>query len=312
MLILRQFPDVWPCTSANAKFRENFYQRWGREHAIVRGRATRAEYPPFTQTLSIKAAWGGGETYLLDRRRVRVDDDSWLVLNEGRTYGSRLCEPQMTDSFAVFFAPGFAAQVNAAARRRLRDVLDQPDADPSAGGGLSEHLHAHDTRVSPLLQGLLEAVDTDESDEHWFAEQLQLLVEAMLAADGQRVHLGERIAAARPATRAELLRRVSLASDAIHTHYAEPLSLDDLAASAGLSKFHLVRLYRAVFGMPPYEALQRKRARAALRLLRDSQADLTDIAVAVGFNTRFTLFRQLRRHYGASGTTLRSLRASLQ
>jgi AraC family transcriptional regulator len=131
----------------------------------------------------------------------------------------------------------------------------------------------------------------------------------MLAADHRHVQLAQRIAAARPATRTELLRRVSLAADAIQSRFPEALTLDDLATAARLSKFHLVRLYRAVHGITPYEALQRKRARAAMRLLRNSEADLTDIAVAVGFGTRFTLFRQLRRHYGASGSVLRLLRS---
>jgi AraC-like DNA-binding protein len=307
MLILRQFPDVWPCTTANAAFRARFYERWGREHAIVRGRARRAEYPPFTQSLSIKAAWGGAETYLVDSRPVRVDDDGWLVLNEGRTYGSTICEPRPTDSFAVFFAPGFAGNVALAARASLRQSLDEHGERSNAPIGFAEHLHAHDTSVTPLLLDLLESVDTGEQDAEWFEEQLQLLVEAMLAADCQYARLAERIAAARPATRVELLRRISLAADAIQTRFAEPLTLDNIAAAAGLSKFHLVRLYRAVHGITPYEALQRKRARAAMRLLRDTDADMTDVAISVGFGTRFTLFRQLRRHYGASGSALRSL-----
>ena len=308
MLILRQFPDVWPHTPANAAFRAHFYERWGREHAIVRGRAKRVEYPPFTQTLSIKAAWGGGETYQIDSRQLRVDDDSWLVLNDGRTYASTMCEPRPTDSFAVFFAPGFAEKVAHATRAGLRQTLDQPDARADTPVGFAEHLHAHDGNVTPLLLDLLESVDAGELDSEWFEEQLQLLVEAMLAADRQHARLAERIAAARPATRTELLRRVSLAADAIQTRFAEALTLDELAKAASLSKFHLVRLYRAVHGITPYEALQRKRARAAMRLLRDSDADLTDVAVAVGFGTRFTLFRQLRRHYGAGGSALRSLR----
>ena len=307
MLILRQFPDVWPCTPANAAFRQRFYARWGREHAIVRGRAARISFPPFTQCLSIKAAWGGGESYHCGTRRLRVDDDCWLVLNEGRTYGSEIAELQPTDSLAVFFAPGFSASVTRAAQAPWAAALDTAHDDAASGGGFDEHLHPHDGAVSPLLHALRDAVDDGESDPWWFDEQMQLLLEAMLAAQ-QRTHaLADRVHAARAITRAELRRRVARAADLIQCAYAEPLTLDDLAAAAGLSKFHLVRLFRAIYGTTPHAALQRKRVRVARRLLDQPGADLTTIAVAVGFGTRFTLFRQLRRHYGASGVALRRL-----
>ena len=91
-MILTQLPDLppRPATARNAAFRRMFYDRWGKENWIVCGRAHRAEYPEYRQTCSIKAVFQGSEHYYVDRRRLTVTDETYLVLNEGRSYGSQL------------------------------------------------------------------------------------------------------------------------------------------------------------------------------------------------------------------------------
>src|SRR5438034_4024 len=71
-------------------FRSWFYQHWGRENCVISARTRHAEYPLYQQRLSVKAAWGGSEDYFIDGRRVAVDDDTFLILNDSRTYASRL------------------------------------------------------------------------------------------------------------------------------------------------------------------------------------------------------------------------------
>ena len=74
-MIYRSMPAVW-----EPKFRSTFYERWGRESAVISARARRAEYPEFRQLLSIKAAIGGREDYFIDGRQISVDDDTFATL----------------------------------------------------------------------------------------------------------------------------------------------------------------------------------------------------------------------------------------
>lgn len=89
-MILTTLPDLPPLpeTNANAEFRRRFYSRWGKENAVICGQSTCSEYATMTQTLSIKMAWRGRERYRLRHREVSVDDESYLILNEGSSYGS--------------------------------------------------------------------------------------------------------------------------------------------------------------------------------------------------------------------------------
>jgi AraC-like DNA-binding protein len=78
------------------------------------------------------------------------------------------------------------------------------------------------------------------------------------------------------------LRRVH---DHIDRHYAEPLTLSDLAALVGMSKFHLVRAFRAAYGETPMRYLSRRRIERAQDLLRAANLTVTEICMLVGFTS---------------------------
>src|SRR5688572_30013964 len=128
MLILRQLPDpkrLEPLPR-NAAYRKAFYARWGVENCIVLARSRRVEFPVFTQRLSIKMATGGRERYLLTGpdREVDVDADNFLILNDGRAYGSVIAAEQEVESYSIFFRAGFAEEVAAAIRAPIGRALE--------------------------------------------------------------------------------------------------------------------------------------------------------------------------------------------
>jgi len=301
-MILTTLPDLAPRpqTAANAEFRRRFYARWGRENAVVCGHAKHAEYAVHPQTLSVKVAAGGRERYVLSRRELVVDAENYLVLNEGSRYGSVLdtdwpgAAPAWT--FAVFFRPGLQHEVAAARRQPLAAALDAPDAPGTAvTAGFAEHLRPHGGAVSARLRHLAQAVQAGERDETWLEEQCTALLDALLDAEG----LPSREPRARTAQRAELWRRLHRAADFIESRYTEPLTLDDMAAAACLSRYHFVREFARAFGLSPHAYLTRKRARAAARILRQcGGTDREALAQHCGFGSRWSLARALARHGG--------------
>jgi len=306
-MILRELPTLLrlPETPANAGFRRWFYERWGRENAVVLGHATQAEFQPYTQALSVKRAWGGREDYLLPSRRVAVDDDHFLVLNAGAHYGARIESPTPVLSMAVFFRPGMAAGIAAAARRGACGLLDEAADDVPAETGFAEHLRPLDTATGAWFDGLRDAILAGEDDEQWLEERLQALAHALLRGEPGWRARSLRLAEVSRSAHAELLERVDRAADFILSCHTQPITLDDIAAAGRLSKYHLVRVFRQVHGVTPMTLVARARTRTAARLLRDDSLTLEEIARLCGFGSRHTLFRQLRRHCGDGGRRLR-------
>ena len=72
------------------------------------------------------------------------------------------------------------------------------------------------------------------------------------------------------------------AKDLADARYAEPITVDDLAAAAGLSRAHFSRMFTRTFGESPRSYLQTRRLERAAALLRYTDRSVADVAVMVG------------------------------
>jgi AraC family transcriptional regulator len=113
----------------------------------------------------------------------------------------------------------------------------------------------------------------------------------------------------RPAEQAEPqvrhLPRSRAVADAIRyieAHYAEEITLGDIAATVHLSSFHLSRLFKQVTGLSPRRYLIQVRVNSARALLSagSGQRSLADVAAAVGFADQSHLTRHFKRQFGVT------------
>jgi AraC family transcriptional regulator len=105
-------------------------------------------------------------------------------------------------------------------------------------------------------------------------------------------------------------RRLRHAVEFMHANLALPITLADIAAAAGLSSFHFVRMFRAAIGEPPRRHLTRLRVEAACRRLERGDTSITDVAYLCGFSSSAHLAAALRRHTGMSPTQYRLRRGA--
>ncbi len=297
VFLWRQMPDFERLKPhpANAAYREAFYRRWGIENCIVSGTGRNAEYTAFRQRLSVKLARGGRERYFVDGRSIAVDDDSFLILNDERTYGSRFESNVDIESFSIFFRPGIAEEVFGAVMTPIERALADGGEGRQRPIEFVEALQPHDTMVSPVLRYIQYGVSSGVDDGNWYEEQFQFLLERMLAHHRRITEQMERLPALKTATRREILRRLALAVDLVHSSYEQDIDLAEMSQAACLSKFHFLRLFTELHGITPHAYLQKKRALAAARLLETTSLGAGQVADRVGFNSRSTMARQLRR-----------------
>jgi AraC-like DNA-binding protein len=90
---------------------------------------------------------------------------------------------------------------------------------------------------------------------------------------------------------------VRRALDCMQSRLAVDLSINELAACAGLSPFHFARCFRKATGLPPHAYLTQLRVDHAKRLLGDGKSP-AEAALAVGFYDQSHLIRHFKRTYG--------------
>lgn len=91
----------------------------------------------------------------------------------------------------------------------------------------------------------------------------------------------------------------------VQNHLAEPITLERLAAQAGMSKYHFLRQYRAQTGVTPMAAVRHQRIDLARNLLVCTPWPLRVIAKRVGFDNEFHLSRVFRQLTGVPPGALR-------
>ena len=101
-------------------------------------------------------------------------------------------------------------------------------------------------------------------------------------------------------------RHLVRAKDLADSRYAEPLTVDDLASAAGLSRAHFSREFRAAFGQSPHVYLLTRRLERAAALLRMTDKSVADICMAVGLQSVGSFTTSFVRMHGKTPTAYRA------
>ena len=102
------------------------------------------------------------------------------------------------------------------------------------------------------------------------------------------------------ATEARALLRVGNVIGALENDYAKDWKLDDLLDIAHMSRSNLMRVFRKATGQTPIEYLIRLRIQRAMAMLRNTDLNITEVALETGFNDSNYFTRQFRRVIGES------------
>ena len=156
-----------------------------------------------------------------------------------------------------------------------RPVMDDPEVAARLGA-------AHALREAHVLKGA-DRLAVDEA----FTAALTLLVRRHSRSDARGRRLGREVAP---------IRRARQFAD---ESYMQDLTLNDLAAAAGLSRYYFLRAFRREVGVTPHAYLTGRRIAAAKTLL-DGEAPLSEVALACGFYDQSHFTRSFK---GCTGVT---------
>lgn len=232
---------------------------------------------------SVKWAPQGRVAYRCEGGVHLVRPDGLMLLNGGQPYEMAFRGP--SETFCLFYS---------------EDLVRQ-----AWGGGSAPEFP--NLIFRPTFGGDLMRLRDDLAEPDRWPDDLEarllLILDAAVAA--ARRHRGEarRTGALRPATQARLLARLDVARALIADGQADNLA--QVSRAVGLSKFHLVRLFKAAFGETPMKYAEALRLDRAAERLRSSGALVDEIAFAAGYDSASAFGRAFRRRFAATPSAYR-------
>jgi len=269
-------------------------------NAVLRARSRTHFVKDFAGPLSIKCVTEGAVAWKCAGRERLVDRDSFLVLNRDEPYSMEIDSRTPVSTLCVFFQDGFAESAHASLVRDEIEAAWEPL--PFLGG-----LHCRDRRILPRMQSIAGAAT---SDRLWLDEQFLALAADLLRLNGDMRRRAEGMPARRPATRAELFRRVRRGQEYLHATACRDSDLLEIARQACLSPYHFHRAFTCAFGQTPHQYRNRLRLERSRRLLESGGMTVTEICGAVGFESAPSFSALFRQAFGTPPSALRQAKIS--
>ncbi len=92
----------------------------------------------------------------------------------------------------------------------------------------------------------------------------------------------------------------------IESHYVEDLTLDDVAAAAGVSRFHLTRAFSTITGDTVMRYVRGRRLTEAARALAGGAPDILAVALEAGYGSHEAFTRAFRDCFGLTPEAFRA------
>lgn len=257
-------------------------------NAIFAGRTRRHYVPPLAGTHSIKSVLEGRATWNVEGRARVVTPDRCLAVNQGETYSLSIESATPVQTCCAFFAPGYLESLKA-------ESLLEPTGQRQSVELSSRY---ENTDIRPRMIRVwrsLQAEDLLAAE----AAMLDLGVATLALAGSQQNQLSQ-IAAARPATREELFRRLNLARDFIYDNLDHPLTVEKIADIACLAPYHFHRLFHSSYGVPVSRFVRDLRMQNAARILKTTDRPVEEIALDCGYESPTAFTRAFHRRFGLS------------
>lgn len=305
-MILKEFPDLqWLKAQANQRFLNR--TRWdgkplpndGWPSVILNTKTAHTYRDNIKGPLSLFTNLRGNSTVKAGGKEMHIQEGFFGISNVQEEYTLEIHNPEQTETLNVHFGECF---LKSAVTSLLSGGLD---VDQSRGEIPSLY-----NRVSPLDQTasgiLLELKSLNENTIMKEDELLFRLLQWVLKGEKEIQKAFAKLSAVKSSTQKEIGQRLLLATDYIYAYYNKPLSLEELAQTACLSKFHFLRLFKSTFGITPYQFINQVRVQHAKQLLAASQFPVNEIALQCGFINASTFSRMFYNQAGFYPSQLRA------
>lgn len=254
--------------------------------------------------LSLKTFSNGRALYETGQGTYAVEEEKYLLLNQGQEYSITIESREPVESFCVFITEEGIEDLKRTLILPPELLLEDPF---DSGDGTTSFMEKTYTNqhMSILLKRLKGAYVHFRHDPVWMEERLHELGSVLLK-DHQKVHYErQRLTSIKSSTRAELYRRVQIGHEYLSAYFNRQITIQDAAVAACMSGNHFLRSYKQLFGRSPHQYLTERRLQEARKMLRTTNLTVTEICMEAGFQSPSSFSLLFSKWYGISPIAFR-------
>lgn len=312
-MILKEFPDItWLKHQIDHGFRQKkaynnaSLDTEGFPSVIIYTSVNETYRPDIKGPISFFLNLSGSSYCKVDGRTVFIPEDYYFISNQSQPYTLTIESESPTETFNIHFGENFTESVLSSLLTPTERSLDNGVQQPFQSISFYNRLHKRDEAFNRMVGSLRSLSQSTVFDKLLFEEQLTKLIIHQLLQHQDIVSAMKKIPAAKQSVKTELYKRISLAKDHMHSLQPGAIDLGELAATACISKFHFLRLFKSLFGITPHQYIQQIRIDRAKKLLKGSSLAIHEIADSLGFDNSQSFSRFFQQNTGIYPTYYRN------
>jgi len=302
-MVINQFPQLgWLKTQISQGFANRVgpanqrLETDGFPSVIINAKTKLAVRPDVKGPISIFTNVSGNSVCTVDGRRMQVTEDVYCLTNRQQYYTLEIDSNQPVETCNIHVGERFSEQVFRGFTHGAVQLLDNMDELPVAGVNFYSKLYRRNEAFN-LLTAKLVRLQGNNFNKLQFDETMAALLLHLLQQHNNVQAAIAKLPPVKAAVKAELYKRLSLATDYIHAAYMGNIELDDIAAAACLSKFHFMRLFKQVNGVSPYQYIQQLRMDKAMQRITAGES-VQQVADLLGYENANSLSRIFKQRTG--------------
>ncbi len=266
-----------------------------KKNVAIRSALNEFESTVDSSGLSIKVPINGIENYKVDNKNFQIKPGNFLLVNKGQEVACKLDSKKVIESICIYLDNDIYLEIleRAVAKHQLDLKFSKEEANV-----ISDKYFIMDCPLSKTLSSFALMNNMDALTE----EDYILITEKLAFHQLDQKQMISSIDALNYITKTELLKRLRSAKSFIFENYSKNLNLDDISQASCLSKYHLLRSFKDVYNITPYQALLDRRINKAKEMLQSGDT-IQDVAIKCGFNDRRSFSRVFKKVNGKTPST---------
>ena len=254
---------------------------------------------------SLKLPISGVENYVVNNKKYQVDNTSYLITNADKEIEAFVKSDNAVSGLCILFSKTYISNLVGSISQKIDKGIDNPFNAKTPVNFITNKNRIKSDNLGRVLNKVKQDLLENKIRDHYEEEQFYLSLGELLINNQFKIYSDiKRLPYVKMSTKEEVYRRVRKMNHYIQDNYKTNINIEELSQISCLSKFHAIRCYQYIYGISPYQKIQKLRLEDAKQLINLGMP-IKDVANETNFTDHRALSKQFKRHFNMTPTEFR-------